>query len=104
MARPKKTAATAEACAAVKSAAKKTSAAVRAAEEKAAKPERVEEILLQVNGQEWEITNLRERAEEAYVAMGHEASSIQKLAVYLKPEEGKAYFVVNDGENGSIDL
>ena len=53
---------------------------------------------------EWNVTDCKERAVAAFVAEGHKASAVKKLAVYLKPEEGKAYYVVNDEVNGSIDL
>lgn len=66
--------------------------------------ERVEEIFLQADGKEWNIADCKERAIEAYKAEGHRASSIKKLVIYLKPEEGKAYYVINDGVNGSVDL
>lgn len=65
---------------------------------------RVEEMYLQAGGQEWNITDCRERVAAAYTAQGHTDASIKKLTVYLKPDEGKAYYVVNDAENGSIDL
>lgn len=78
-------------------------AAVRTTAKKAA-AKRVEEIYLQAGGQEWNISDCRERAAADYAAQGHEESGIEKLAVYLKPDEGKAYYVVNDTENGSIDL
>ena len=29
---------------------------------------------------------------------------IKSLNIYVKPEEGKAYYVVNDDANGSFDL
>ena len=66
--------------------------------------EKVEEIYLQSGGTEWNVSECRDRAAEAYVAQGHRASSIKKLVIYLKPEEGKAYYVINDGVNGSVDL
>lgn len=72
------------------------------AEKKAAAKQRVEEIYLQAGGQEWNISDCQERAAADYAAQGH--ASIEKLTVYLKPDEGKAYYVVNDTENGSIDL
>jgi len=65
---------------------------------------RVEEMYLQTGGQEWNISDCRERAVADYTAQGHTEASIKKLTVYLKPDEGKAYYVVNDTENGSIDL
>ena len=72
---------------------------------KAEKPvERVEEIYLQAGGTEWNISACKDRAVAAYVAEGHRASSVKKLVIYLKPEEGKAYYVINDSVNGSVDL
>lgn len=106
MARPKKTApaqtpapAVVEAAApAVETAAPKKPAAKKPAVEK------VEELYLQAGGCEWNVSDCKERAVAAYVAEGHRASSVKKLVMYLKPEEGKAYYVINDSENGSIDL
>lgn len=71
---------------------------------KKAAAKKVEELYLQAGGQEWNITDCKERAAADYTAQGHTEASIKKLAVYLKPDEGKAYYVVNDTENGSIDL
>ena len=69
-----------------------------------AKAPLVEEVYVQFGGEEWKVADLTERAKAAYLAEGHRASGIKKLAVYVKPEEGKAYYVVNDKESGSIDL
>lgn len=71
---------------------------------KSATAKKVEELYLQAGGQEWNISDCKERAAADYTAQGHTSASIKKLAVYLKPDEGKAYYVVNDSENGSIDL
>ena len=111
MARPKKTApaqtpapAAVEAAApAVETAAPKKTAAKKTAAKKPA-VEKVEEIYLQAGGCEWNVSDCKERAVAAFVAEGHRASSVKKLVMYLKPEEGKAYYVINDSENGSIDL
>ena len=68
---------------------------------------KVEEIYLQAGGAEWNVSACKERAVAAYVESGHKASSIKKLVIYLKPEDGKAYYVVNDDEkngSGSVDL
>lgn len=86
---------------------KKAAAAAKGVLKKAAakKPaEKVEEIYLQSGGAEWNVSDCKEKAVAAYVAEGHRAASVKKLVIYLKPEEGKAYFVINDSMNGSIDL
>lgn len=101
MARPKKSApakAPVSAAAEVVEAVKETVAAKKAAVQK------VEEVYLQAGGCEWNVSDCKERAVAAFVADGHKASSVKKLVIYLKPEEGKAYYVINDSENGSIDL
>lgn len=101
MARPKKSApakAPVSAAAEVVEAVKETVATKKAAVQK------VEEVYLQAGGCEWNVSDCKERAVAAFVADGHKASSVKKLVIYLKPEEGKAYYVVNDDENGSIDL
>lgn len=97
MARPKKAPAASAAAPAVKEAPAKSVL-------KKVLPQKEEAVYLQFGGEEWNVTECRERAAAAFTAAGHRASSIKKLAVYLKPEEGKAYYVVNDKETGSIDL
>lgn len=110
MARPKKTApAKTPASAPVPAAVEAAAPVVEAVAPKktaAKKPEvqKVEEIYLQAGGCEWNVSDCKERAVAAFVAEGHRASSVKKLVMYLKPEEGKAYYVINDSENGSIDL
>lgn len=64
--------------------------------------QKVEEVLIQFGGEEWNVAQLKEAARAAYVAEGHRASSIKKLTVYLKPEERMAYYVVNDKVTGSV--
>lgn len=101
MARPKKNAPAespaARAVEAVKETAKKTTA-------RKTPVKKVEEIYLQAGGAEWSVSACKERAVAAYVEGGHKASSVKKLVLYLKPEEGKAYYVINDDVSGSVDL
>lgn len=97
-----------EKAAAEKPAAKKKETILEKVTAKKADPkkpaEKVEEVYLQAGGTEWNISDCKARAIAAYVAEGHRESSVKKLVVYLKPEEGKAYYVVNDDVNGSVDL
>ena len=85
------------------------------AETKAAKPvkaarpakkavEKTELVMIQFGGQEWDAAALVAKAKEAYEAQGHRASGIKSFSLYVKPEEGKAYYVVNDKTTGDIDL
>ena len=34
----------------------------------------------------------------------HRASSVKKLTLYVKPEDRKAYYVINDKTTGSVEL
>jgi len=61
-------------------------------------------IFLQYGGSEWSVDDLEEKAIAAYVAEGHRRGRINKLTVYLKPEERKIYYVVNDKTTGSTDF
>ena len=96
-----------EAAAQVKKEAAPAAVAKKPAAKKSApseKAERTEAIFLQVGGREWNTAQLRDQAVAAYVAEGHRASAIKRLELYVKPEDGKAYFVINEKFEGSIDL
>ncbi len=54
--------------------------------------------------QEANINDIVEKVKAAYVAEGHRESSIKSLKVYLKPQEWKAYYVINNKIEGQISL
>lgn len=66
--------------------------------------EKAEAVYVQFGGQEWNVTELKAQAAAAFVAEGHRQSSIKTLDLYVKPEEGKAFYVINEKNSGSIDL
>lgn len=105
MARPKKNPETKPAPAVVEAVKEaKETVAAKVAAKKAPAQKNVEDIYLQFGGSEWNISDCKERVLAAYAAAGHTAAGVKKLEIYIKPEEGKAYYVINDAENGSIDL
>ncbi len=82
-----------------KTAAKKTAA------KKAERPEVKPEVYIEYHGQQAQQTAVIERVKAAFVASGHRVSSIKSLNIYIKPEEFKAYYVINDGKyTGGVDL
>lgn len=87
---------------AVKAAAPKAAKAPKTP--KAPKAAKTEEVIIQFGAMEWKTEDLVSLAKAAYVAEGHRASSIKSVSLYVKPEEQKAYYVVNDKATGSIDL
>lgn len=63
-----------------------------------------EEIFVQFGNQEVFTANVVERVKNAYIAEGHTAESIEKVRVYIKPEENMIYYVVNDDYASGISL
>lgn len=61
-------------------------------------------IFLQLNSQEWNISDCREKVLAAIEAAGHKKSEIKTLSIYLKPEDGKIYYAADGDITGSIDL
>lgn len=68
------------------------------------KVEKKDEVYVQFAGEEYAVEEVMERAKAAYIAEGHRASAIKSVRLYIKPEERKAYYVINDKTAGSIDL
>ena len=74
------------------------------AKEAEKKPEKKDELFVQFAGEEYAVADVMEKAKAAYVAEGHRASAVKSVRLYIKPEERKAYYVINDKAAGSIDL
>ena len=76
--------------------------AKKAAKEKAVM---VPEIYIQYtdNGeQEASMADIVAKIKALYVAEGHRESSIKSLKIYMKPQEWKAYYVINNKIEGNI--
>ncbi len=86
--------------AAKKPAAKKASTA----KTETKKVEKKDEVFVQFAGEEFAVEEVMDKAKAAYVAEGHRAAAIKTVRLYIKPEERKAYYVINDKAAGSIDL
>lgn len=98
---------------ATKTAAKTTAKATKAATKTTAKTTKAaakavsEEVYVQYSVMEWKTSDLVERAKALFVEQGNRASAAKSVKVYIKPEEQKAYFVINQGEGeftGVINL
>lgn len=91
--------------------AKKTAAkkepAKKTAGKKAVKAEKAEvsrQVYVQFAGKEVSTAALTELVTEKWVALGHRASSIKSMEVYVKPEDMAAYYVINGKETGKLEL
>ena len=72
----------------------------------AAKPaaEKITEVFVQYGDGEWKTDDLVQQVKDAFAAEGHRVANIRKLSLYVKPEEKKAYYVINEKISGSVDL
>ncbi|MEY8390935.1 hypothetical protein D3Z36_04260 [Lachnospiraceae bacterium] len=66
--------------------------------------EKVEEIYVQYQALEITTKDIMEKAKQDYIAEGHRESSIKSVRLYIKPEEGMAYYVINDKFAGGVSL
>ena len=89
-----------------KTAAKKEPAKKTAAKKtvKAEKPAVTQNIYVQFAGNEFLTSDLVAKVTENWVALGHRASSIKSLDLYVKPEDMAAYYVINGKASGSVEL
>lgn len=70
--------------------------------EKAAK--KTETIFLQYGGKEICIDTVRVAVSENYDAVKKGEDPATDIKIYLKPEDAKAYYVINDDYAGEVDL
>lgn len=64
----------------------------------------VPEVVLQYREYEANMDDVLARVKAHYVAKGHKEESIEDLQVYVKPEDFTAYYVINDGIVGKVNL
>ncbi|MCC8137416.1 MAG: DUF6465 family protein [Clostridiales bacterium] len=100
--------ATEKAAVAAKEAAKKAdnmTTEAKKAVAKAAKKPLKEEVYLQYAGKEINKEDLVKRVKEIWTKdLKNKVGDIATITIYLKPEENKAYYVINGDVSGSIDL
>ena len=83
--------------------AEKTSAAKT--EKKAPAAKAAAEVVLQWNGNDYTYDRLLQSAKDVWqYDQGKNVADFKKAVIYVKPEEGKAYVVVNDTDELSFDI
>ncbi len=67
-----------------------------------------ETFVLQFGGKDTDGKDLKDTAKKIYTEKGHKASEMKKLSLYIQPENGKVYYVVNEGteaeDKGDFDF
>lgn len=75
------------------------------AEKKAPAAKAAAEIVLQWNGNDYTYDRLLQSAKDVWqYDQGKNVADFKKAVIYVKPEEGKAYVVVNDTDELSFDI
>jgi hypothetical protein len=62
------------------------------------------EVYIQFAGQETLVKEVTQKAKDLFVSEGHKEEDIKSLKLYLKPEEGAAYYVINEENAGKVEL
>lgn len=66
------------------------------------------DVFVQYQGVEVSEKAIMEKVVAAWEAEGKKASAIKRAKLYIKPEDGKAYYVINErlknGSTGAVDL
>lgn len=62
------------------------------------------EVILQYREYEVNMDDVTERVKSHYIAKGFKEDSIESMQIYVKPEDFTAYYVINDGVVGKVNL
>ncbi len=73
-------------------------------EEVSPKKDVAPEVFLQYREYEVNMEVVTERVKAHYYAKGHKEGSIEDIQIYVKPEDFTAYYVINDGVVGKVNL
>ena len=98
---PVETVETAKPAAPKKTAAKKENAP-KAPAKRAVK--KTESVILQYAGREVKTADILNKVTEAFVSAGNKEADMKDVTVYVKPEENKAYYVINGTVSGAVEL
>ena len=62
------------------------------------------QTVLQFNDQEFNLDVVEANVKQDWKEKGNAVADIKTLAIYVKPEDAKAYYVVNDEFEAFVDL
>ena len=76
----------------------------KAVQQEEPKQEPAPEIIFQYREYEASMDAVTDRVKSHYYAKGHAHGSIESIQIYVKPEDFTAYYVINDGVVGKVNL
>lgn len=62
------------------------------------------EVMIQFRHYEVDMEDVTRRVKEDFEVRGNRGVEIKKIQIYVKPEDFTAYYVINDGEAGKVNL
>ena len=62
------------------------------------------QLILQFDGKDVDLTAIEANVKKDWKDAGNKVADITSLDMYVKPQEGKVYYVVNGNVEGKIDL
>lgn len=68
------------------------------------KPSMETEVFVEYDASQIRAKDVVQQVKDKYKEEGKNIDDIRKLNVYIKPEDNAAYYVINDDENGKIEL
>lgn len=88
-----------------KTVARKTSAKKTTAVKKTVEKKEIEiSTFVQYYGKQVEEKEIIARVKDAWITSGRKEKEIEKIILYIKPEENRAYYVINETETGSVEF
>ena len=63
-----------------------------------------QQMILQFDGQDVDLSVVEANVKQNWKDAGRKVSEIASLDIYVKPQEGKAFYVVNGEVDGAVDL
>lgn len=93
----KKTVKTVETTPAVEAVEKETVKAVK-------KPAKKQEVYIQFGENSYLEKDVLDKVKKAWTGTGKKVSEMIDVKIYIKPEEAKAYYVINEEVTGSVEL
>ena len=83
---------------------KKTAEKKPTAKKPTAKKEVTETVFVQFAGKEVAVSDMMPKIKKVWQKAGNRIKDIQDVKLYVKPEDGKVYFVINDDFSDSVDF
>lgn len=88
----------------VKTTAETTTVVEKETVKAAKKPAKKQEVYIQFGENSFLEKDVLDKVKKAWTGSGKKVSEMNDVKVYIKPEEAKAYYVINEDFTGSVEL